>query len=67
MFVRRGNTTDHVAMIRLLVDSGPSPTLKDKRVMAPLQVAAERGNHRMLEALLGRCGCGCILKHRYCY
>lgn len=53
MFVRRGgNTTDHVAVIRLLVDSGASPTLKDKRGMAPLQVAADRGNHRILEALI---------------
>lgn len=36
----------------MLIENGASPTLKDHTGMGPLHIAAERGNDRVLEALI---------------
>ncbi|KAJ1706816.1 nf kappa B inhibitor I-kappa-B [Aspergillus flavus] len=47
-----GNTADHVSVAQMLIENGASPTLKDHTGMGPLHIAAERGNDRVLEALI---------------
>jgi hypothetical protein len=47
-----GNTADHVSVVKLLIENGANPTLKDQNGMGALHIAAEKGNDLVLEALI---------------